>query len=208
LPERIRSITFKVSRQGLEARVGNISGLTARPLSPEAAVGGLASGFLSMLPSRLDAFEGAACTKLAEQALDLVALAVSEQLGQTGAPLSSIRSTALFRLKSVIEAHLRDSKLRPAAAAAEAGISVRYANHLLSQEGTSVERYILNRRLDRCRQALEDGAQAHRMISEIAYAWGFSDLSHFGRRFRSIFGMSPSDCRRRAQEATQQMQRA
>jgi AraC-like DNA-binding protein len=201
-PERIRSITFKVSRQGLEARVGNISGLTARPLSPEAAVGGLASGFLSMLPSRLDAFEGAACTKLAEQALDLVALAVSEQLGQTGAPLSSIRSTALFRLKSVIEAHLRDSKLRPAAAAAEAGISVRYANALLSQEGSSVERYILHRRLERCRQALEDTARAPRLIGGIAFDWGFSDLSHFGRRFRAAYGMTPGEYRRHARETT------
>jgi AraC-like DNA-binding protein len=153
-----------------------------------------------MLASRLDAFEGAACSKLSEQALDLVALAVSEQLGQGDATLSSARSTALFRLKSAIEARLREPNLRPASAAAEAGISVRYANALLWQEGSSIERYIQHRRLERCRQALEDPAQAHRMIGEIAFGWGFSDLSHFGRRFRAAYGLAPGDYRRRAWE--------
>jgi AraC-like DNA-binding protein len=201
-PERTRSITFKVPRRGLEARVGSLSGLTALPITADAAVGGLVSGFLSMLPSRVDALEGAVCSKLAEQALDLVALAVSEQLGQAGPTLSSARSTALFRLKSVIETHLREPGLRPAAAAAAAGISVRYANDLLSQEGTSTERYIQHRRLERCRLALEDPAQACRMIGEIAFSWGFSDLSHFGRRFRAAYGLTPGDYRRRRQEAT------
>jgi AraC-like DNA-binding protein len=77
---------------------------------------------------------------------------------------------------------------------------VRYANDLLSQEGSSIERYVLHRRLERCRQALEDTAQANRMIGEIAFAWGFSDLSHFGRRFRAAYGMTPGDYRRRGRE--------
>ena len=75
--------------------------------------------------------------------------------------------------------------------AAETGISVRYANTLLSAEGSSLERYILNRRLERCRRALEDPRHAHRTIGEIAFAWGFSDLSHFARRFKAKFGVSP-----------------
>ena len=98
-PERVHSVTFKLSRQALEARLGSICGLTARVMAPDASVAGLTSGFLSMLPTRLDAIDGPAATKLADQALDLVALAASAELGQTGAPISSIRSTALFRLK-------------------------------------------------------------------------------------------------------------
>ena len=77
---------------------------------------------------------------------------------------------------------------------------MRYANALLSQVGFSVERYILHRRLEHCRQALEDLAQARRMIGEIAFSWGFSDLSHFGRRFRAAYGLTPGDYRRRAQQ--------
>jgi AraC family transcriptional regulator, positive regulator of tynA and feaB len=82
--------------------------------------------------------------------------------------------------------------------AAAAGVSVRYANAVLAEEDTSIMRLVLARRLERCRRALEDPSQAHRTVSEIAYGWGFSDLTHFGRKFRAAFGLTPSDYRRRA----------
>jgi AraC-like DNA-binding protein len=118
---------------------------------------------------------------------------------QTARP-SSRREIALYRLKAMIEARLCDPALKPAAAAAAAGISVRYANDLLSQEDYSIERYILHRRLERARRALENPSQARRSIGEIAFAWGFSDLSHFVRRFRFTYGLTPGDYRRRAKE--------
>jgi AraC-like DNA-binding protein len=71
---------------------------------------------------------------------------------------------------------------------------------LLAEENWSLERYLNERRLERCRSALEDAAQSHRSIGEIAFKWGFSDLSHFGRRFKARYGLSPSDYRRQAQE--------
>ena len=73
---------------------------------------------------------------------------------------------------------------------------MRYANALLAEEGLSIERLIVQRRLERCRLALSDATQAHRTIGDIAYGWGFSDLSHFTRRFKAAFGSAPSDYRR------------
>jgi AraC family transcriptional activator of tynA and feaB len=201
LPERSRTVVIKIPRHALEARLGNVGALTARGISAKGALAGLASGFLSMILARLDAVDNAAASTIATQALDLLALAASHELSGTEVAISSVRSTTLLRLKSVMEARLREPDLKPTAVAAEVGISVRYANALLSEEGTSVERYIQHRRLERCRQSLEDAAQMHRMIGEIAFSWGFSDLSHFGRRFRAAFGMTPGDCRRSAQEA-------
>ncbi len=107
---------------------------------------------------------------------------------------------ALMRLKSVIDTRISDPSLRPADAAAAAGISVRYANALLAEENSSVQRYILRRRLEHCRRAIEDPLQSHRMIGEIAFSWGFSDLSHFSRRFRAEFGMTPGELRRSRQQ--------
>ncbi|WP_310353804.1 hypothetical protein [Methylobacterium sp. BE186] len=31
-------------------------------------------------------------------------------------------------------------------------------------------------------------------MSEIAYGWGFSDMTRFGRRFKAAYGLKPSEC--------------
>jgi len=190
------TLSLKIPRELLEARLGSVSSLTARSVSSQGPIAALASGFLAMLPAHVDALDGQSAQKIADQALDLVALAYSKEGDRNGAALSSARATALLRLKAVVEAGLCDPELRPATVAAAAGVSVRYANTLLSQEGTSLERYIQDRRIERCRSALSDPAHAHRTIGEIAYSWGFSDLSHFGRRFKAEYGFSPSEYRR------------
>jgi AraC-like DNA-binding protein len=133
---------------------------------------------------------------LAEQLLDLISMIYSD--GDDTRPTSASRASVLQRLKAAIDARLSDPDLKPAEAAAAAGISVRYANALLAEESFSIGRYLLHRRLERCRRALEDPLQANRMIGDIAFSWGFSDLSHFTRRFRAEFGMTPSDYRRQA----------
>jgi AraC-like DNA-binding protein len=33
-------------------------------------------------------------------------------------------------------------------------------------------------------------------VSEIAYGWGFSDMIHFGRSFRTAFGSLPGEYRK------------
>jgi AraC-like DNA-binding protein len=104
-------------------------------------------------------------------------------------------------LKAAIESRLHEPDLKPALAAAAAGISVRYANALLADQNSCLERYIIARRLERCRRVLEDPTQAHRMIGEIAFSWGFSDLSHFNRRFKAEFGCAPGEYRRNARRA-------
>jgi hypothetical protein len=56
-------------------------------------------------------------------------------------------------------------------------------------------RLIQAKRLERCRRALEDPLQAHRTWTEIAGGWGFSNMTHFSRRFKSAYGVLPSKFR-------------
>ena len=193
-----RSMAVKAPRGELTARLGDTAALTARPISGRKPVAALAKGFMAMLGARVDTIKGAAAAKVAQQALDLVALAFEEDTNGKTPRLSSPRTTTALRLKSTIEAQLHDPELKPPVAAAAVGISVRYANALLSQEGTSLERYIMTRRLEHCRQALTDPGQMFRTVTDIAYSYGFSDVSHFTRRFKLRFGCSPSECRPRA----------
>ena len=75
------------------------------------------------------------------------------------------------------------------------GVSERYLRDLFAREGMSLGRYIWTSRLERCRAALSDPSQAHRAISEIAFAWGFNDMSHFSHYFRERVGVSPREYR-------------
>jgi len=191
--------TFVIPRRLLKARLGRTATFTARSIDLSTPLANLAASFLAMLPDCVDGLAAPAASKLSEQALDLVALAYSVSSQDTRLTLSSARATALVRLKTAIHAHLSNPDLCPAMAAATAGLSVRYANVLLAQEGMSLERYIVAQRLDRCRRALADPTQAHRMIADIAFGWGFWDVSHFCRRFKSEFGFTPRDYRHNAQ---------
>jgi AraC family transcriptional activator of tynA and feaB len=190
-----RKIVFKIPRHALQARLGAGSEITARAVRKSDGVGGMASAFLAMIPDRACALQPAVRGQIAEQALDLASLALSTETAGRKPRLSSTSAVSLLSLRSAIELRLTDPGLDATTAAAAAGVSVRYANVLLSQHDTSIARLIQARRLEHCRRALADHAQSRRTIAEIAYAWGFSDPSHFGRRFKLAFGCSPSEYR-------------
>ena len=130
-----------------------------------------------------------------DQVLDLLAVSLATVIGAERPRISSAHSLALTTVRAAIEARLTDPALDPGGIAAAAGISVRYANAVLAHEGTSIARLILATRLSRCRKALEDPSQAHRTLSEIATGWGFSDMTYFGRRFKTAYGVLPSEYR-------------
>lgn len=100
----------------------------------------------------------------------------------------------MSKAKAFIERHLADESLCPDAIAAAAGTSVRNLHRLFAQFETSVGRYILQHRLQRCAEAILQGEVK---ITHIALSWGFKELSHFSRAFKSEFGVSPSEYRER-----------
>ena len=76
-------------------------------------------------------------------------------------------------------------------------MSARYLHRLFEVTDSSAGATILARRLERCRAALLNPTQAHRAVSEVAFAWGFNDAAHFGRTFRARFGVTPRSVRGR-----------
>ena len=154
-----------------------------------------------MLPSHVGKMSHMAEEVLKHQTIDLIAMSLAKMIQSDTPRISSARGLVLLKVRAAIETRLSDPALDGEAAAAAAGVSVRYANSVLAEEGTSIARYIQERRLARCRRALEDPQQAHRSLSEIAYGWGFSDMTHFGRSFRKAYGMLPSAYRKLASQA-------
>src|SRR5271169_2576538 len=69
------SLAVKVPREELEWRLGDVTSLTARSINGREPAAALASGFLAMLPERIDALNNSTGVRVAQQALDLIALA-------------------------------------------------------------------------------------------------------------------------------------
>jgi AraC-like DNA-binding protein len=195
-----KSMTLELSRRDCEARLGRIEQWTARRIDGSQGAGALASNFVRLLPDQAASLSQAAQHHVAAQATDLVALALTEGVGHKLVH-SSGRLVSLLRLKAAVEAGLSDGNVTCDDLAAAAGISVRYANQLLDAEQTSLQRLLFSRRIAKCQAALADPAQAHRQISDIAYSWGFGDVSHFGRLFKAMVGLTPRDFRKLSLQA-------
>ena len=98
--------------------------------------------------------------------------------------------------------HLRDEDLSPTRIAQANRISVRYLHILFEPTGRSVSAWIQEKRLQRCREAIEDPALEGCKLADIAWQWGFKDASQFSRAFKARFGRSPRDYRMPAQART------
>ena len=91
--------------------------------------------------------------------------------------------------------HLHEAQLSPQMVAAHFGISVRTLHLRFEQLGESFNRWLLATRLDACGNALHDPNWRARTIAEVAFRYGFNDLSHFNRTFRSRFAATPRQWR-------------
>lgn len=193
-----RQIVFKLPREMLQRRIGATEAVTAITFGVDSPLQPLAFDFIIRLCERADQIGAEHAERLSDQAADLVAMTLTERLRTQKLPASSHRAALLYRIKAHIRTRLSDPQLSLPDVARELGLSARYINELLSDEDTSFQRYVLAERLRQCHRDLGTPALSHRQISDIAFAWGFNDLSHFGRVFRAQFGASPREWRRSA----------
>lgn len=72
-------------------------------------------------------------------------------------------------------------------------LSLRQIQRGFAALGTTPTKYLLQKRLEHARRALDDRQVGRRsdLTSSIAYEAGFSDLSYFHRCYRRAFGASP-----------------
>ena len=111
---------------------------------------------------------------------------------------SVLAETLLTRIRAYVSQHLADADLRPATIAAAHNVSLRYLYKVCAEADFSLEQWIITERLRGAKEELAWPASSHRSIALIANRWGFSDPTHFSRRFRTAYGLSPRDWRRAA----------
>jgi AraC-like DNA-binding protein len=132
---------------------------------------------------------------LGAMALDLLVLALGDGDNDVVEPPARMETLRVTWARAHIAESLHDPALGPTSVAGAQGVSLRLLQRLFARQGLQIADCIAEQRLQRCRAALQDPAQAGRSITDIALTWGFNDSGHFSKAFRRRFGISPSQSR-------------
>ena len=194
-----RVTAIRLRRADLANAIRGLDDRAIRQVEPASRALRLLAGYVDLLRLQGPAADPLMASQVASHLTDLVALA----LGATGdaaeiAHARGLRAARLSALKADIVANLASPDLAIAAVAARHGVTPRYVGMLFESEGSSFTDFVLEQRLYRAHRTIADPRHADRMISAIAFAAGFGDLSYFNRTFRRRFGMTPSELRGRA----------
>jgi AraC-like DNA-binding protein len=98
----------------------------------------------------------------------------------------------LREIMDFVNQNISSAELCPHRAAEHFGISARYVHKLFAGSNTTFSAYVVAKRLEHIRSDLLSPACRSQPISNLAYRWGFNDLSSFNRAFKSRFGCNPS----------------
>jgi AraC-like DNA-binding protein len=107
-----------------------------------------------------------------------------------------LHDTLYLRVAEYLERHLTEPGLNAESIALAHNVSVRTLYNAWSAlSDVPLSQWIIAARLEGARTQLSGGTQAA-TIAAVARRRGFSDATHFARRFRSAYGLSPRDWRR------------
>jgi signal transduction histidine kinase/DNA-binding response OmpR family regulator len=168
--------------------------VTARA-SPDEKLAGLSAGADDYVTKPFDPMElGARVRNLAQARRRLWQhMRYEARLLADDSPAATPEEQFLDNVRRTIEAHLDDESFDVETLALSLGYSraslYRRLEGLIEDSPAEI---ILTVRLERAAKLLR---AADRTVSEVAYGVGFKSVSHFSRRFKRRFGVSPSEFR-------------
>jgi AraC-like DNA-binding protein len=123
-----------------------------------------------------------------------LARAVIATVGHDDLARNDVANEALVtRVEAYVQKHLTDPALSPESIAHAHQISVRQLYKLWSARELGLAEWIMRGRLEGARRDIANDRSAG--IGAVARRWGFTDPTHFGRRFRAAYGLSPREWR-------------
>jgi AraC-like DNA-binding protein len=106
---------------------------------------------------------------------------------------SVMAQTTATRILTYLRQHLAEPDLTPARIAHAHHISVRTLYAILAEHGISLEQWLITQRLSRARADLASPFGRQQPIAVVARSWGFTNATHFGRRFKATYGITPGE---------------
>ena len=134
---------------------------------------------------------------VAEVTLNLISTVVRSAAEFNEFQHGSAQVARMSRILSYLEENYADHELTPPLVAEANAVSTRHLHNLFQHSGTTVTRWIWERRLKAAREDILNPTMADKSITEIAYQRGFNDSAHFSRTFKARFDIAPSKLRKK-----------
>lgn len=195
VPERLEKLTLMFPHSALTSIFPNAQDYVGRVITRRPGLSTLLTGYLETLGEQMWTMSSEDLTAAMKPTMDLLATVLTME---SRLPQQSLRALSLTRVQQYIVKNLADPELSPTTIAAGNGITVRYLHHLFEDVGSSVSSWVKELRLERCRDDIRCSVTTGRSITDIAFSWGFNDLSHFSRAFKANFQIAPREYRRQA----------
>jgi len=192
----VRSHSVYLPTSAVRSLVPQIDDLTARPIRGDRGPAAIFRAALEELFASLETLQDDVADCLGE-ALPALLAAALVPYGAERTP-SRLRQLHKRRIARFVRDHLGDPQLDANAIAHGVCLSARHLYELFADEEEPLMKWVWAERLERCAADLRAPALTAQTIGEIAYRWGFSDVSHFSRAFKQRFGAAPREWRKRA----------
>ena len=128
--------------------------------------------------------------------VELVRALIVSAAGDEARTAAAREQTLVLRVRAFVRQHLTDPELTPATIAAAHNVSLRQLYKACAAAGLSLEQWVISARLELARAQLTSAPGRRRSIAATAHACGFVDPSHFSRRFKAAYGVTPRDWQR------------
>jgi AraC family transcriptional regulator, positive regulator of tynA and feaB len=197
-------LSIKVPKSRFAPFLNHPEHVLAQRISAESGFGKIVAHALMSIANESEALDQQTARLAIDQALALAGHALNkiqpdDALNYQSTDQESLQDQRLQRLRRLVitflEQHLDDPDLNVQQVAEKLGVSTRYVQLAFAAAQDSVSRWILNRRLQRCHAELSSAQCAKQSIGQLAFRYGFNDLSYFNRSFKRRYGLTPSQCR-------------
>jgi AraC-like DNA-binding protein len=198
----VRGITVQAA--ALKTMVAHPEDLAGRPIRPGPALR-LLDGYLQSLTSCNELPPPEMTQVVGGHLVDLLAAVLgptaeaAEAVAKRGLKAARVRE-----IRAEIARRCRDPGFDLDNVVRTLGLSRRYVQQLMQESGQSFTDHLAERRLELAFALLNDVNRRHRTITDVAFASGFNDVSHFNRMFRRRFGDTPSGVRAAAVRLAQE----
>lgn len=190
-----KQIVFSIPQDILHEMFHSPDDFIGMRMGSELPTHGILSQLVYSISQRMNDLEPDSLQNMEANVLDLLITSLKAEKKVKSKISETSSEIHLHQIKRFISLHIKDYRLSVDFIAQTQNISKRYLHMLFKTLDISVSRYIQQLRLGGCYKDLTNKEFDHISTSDIALDWGFGDISHFYRCFKSQYLLTPRQIR-------------